>query len=885
MGGPTMLQAILRRPTRSYAASQHRSPWADHEDEDEYNDYRERERQRPPSRYTAHVDHGVLLGYTEMDNPRYATAGPSRKESKRRDNAAMAAAQPSMGTQFPKPVRKVKSNVVIRDDYIVRVQEDDLVETTRTGTVKKKKKKKTRVVEEYSSDEESSVVTAPTRTETVRKVKRPTTPHMVETRPMPASEPTMKRSSMAPQPSSARVKPKKASAQAVPATQPAPTVAAPKSSARHKLIVDSNPPDTIVAPPLTPPTSDKSSSERPPVNTESSPPPPRPIKAAKRRSKAQPKEAEQEIEDEDIFYTPDTTMAINSARSTIVEPPTSANAKSKRGAPQMTFQPPTPAAAEELHESPFHSEQSSSVSSSLHPNDIPASHPVAHHLTQTRSQEFEYAYEDEDHDSAAGDMGSDEEVSERRSNVPVVDSSSGRRSKNGSPSRSSPVKNGSRTPSTGRSGSSSQGDRRPVSRQSTARGDAQHPDDRTLPRRNSFTRSEASFGGKSARESVRSGGGGWAAASRSGATTPVAMFMPSGASDGFAEFTQPPPRQSKFTPLPPASQPQTFDKFVRGIQDPPPEDEVPESEEETSEEEDFMPRPSQSYAAQQEEFRLQERPMPAPVPAPRSLYSEYSQEDRFEAAMRQRSVNIAAAAAAYLAEPSPPPSPQRHDETYEQLIGSQPPRRQNGNIESPPILAPRLPSIQPPIIQRQTSASKIKPSTLPIQPEADHINEDYVRPVSPEEEYSPTDGYPLSPPAEQLGRPLERVGFEAPSILNPDTITLLPVMTEEDSAKTYEPPVRPPSRRQGSVKRPASVLSGLSRRSKSDFGDYADEMDDVVPPLPVRRTKSAMGLRNDVSDWESSSAGEGVLMESNGLSPDSNGGYTWAPLKIDVDRS
>ena len=91
--------------------------------------------------------------------------------------------------------------------------------------------------------------------------------------------------------------------------------------------------------------------------------------------------------------------------------------------------------------------------------------------------------------------------------------------------------------------------------------------------------------------------------------------------------------------------------------------------------------------------------------------------------------------------------------------------------------------------------------------------------------------------------------------MDPDTITLLPEMTAEDSARTYEPPesLRPPSRQSrretngaNGVKRSGSVMSRGSRASKSDFEDYEDEKADVLGELPpIRRAKSALSFQEE----------------------------------------
>jgi hypothetical protein len=134
------------------------------------------------------------------------------------------------------------------------------------------------------------------------------------------------------------------------------------------------------------------------------------------------------------------------------------------------------------------------------------------------------------------------------------------------------------------------------------------------------------------------------------------------------------------------------------------------------------------------------------------------------------------------------------------------------------------------------------------------------------------------------------MGFDPPSFLNPDTLTVLPEMSLEDSARTYMPPdpTEPSesgrSRRRSSTRRSHSVLGAFRKgtssrggrsRAGSDDEDEEDERDQVGE-LKVRRAKSSIGFRDpgSTSLWESSSAGDGVLMESNGRGAESVSGYT-----------
>jgi hypothetical protein len=121
-------------------------------------------------------------------------------------------------------------------------------------------------------------------------------------------------------------------------------------------------------------------------------------------------------------------------------------------------------------------------------------------------------------------------------------------------------------------------------------------------------------------------------------------------------------------------------------------------------------------------------------------------------------------------------------------------------------------------------------------------------------------------------------GFDPPSFLDPDTLTVLPEMTPEDSARTYrpEPSESGRSRRTSGpegVRRSASVWDARGRYSRSEIGGVdRDEDEDFLDELP-RRAKSAMGHRGPESMHGGSSYGEGVLMQSDGVG-ESVTGYT-----------
>jgi hypothetical protein len=121
-------------------------------------------------------------------------------------------------------------------------------------------------------------------------------------------------------------------------------------------------------------------------------------------------------------------------------------------------------------------------------------------------------------------------------------------------------------------------------------------------------------------------------------------------------------------------------------------------------------------------------------------------------------------------------------------------------------------------------------------------------------------------------------GFEAPSFLNPDTLTLLPEMTVEDSTRTYiADPEGDAQRKAEAIRRTRSSIYAKSMKSaKSVKSAKSDDEGDYDVAAPSRRSKSVLSQRKpDLSRWETSTAaGEGVLMESNGLDQPHTGGYT-----------
>ena len=507
------------------------------------------------------------------------------------------------------------------------------------------------------------------------------------------------------------------------------------------------------------------------------------------------------------------------------------------GPPSIHFLPPTPAPLADPEVSPFHAEPSATASSSLHPHRSANQYaslglPLGPVTLVQESMEAEADAElESDVESASGEAGSDDDEDSERAGKPPSRESPSRQSSFSRSATNTAPQSVARS-----SGSHSADGRRPLSRQSTARSSPQTEYDAFIVHpRESRPASEASFGRRSGvAESVRSGGsgygkGGWAAAR---VNTPV-MFMPTAANDGWAEFQQPPPRQSRFTPLPVASQPMTFGQLVNGAARTPSENQSvahvptgssPSEYSQTSEDEDDdWPKPSRSYVTRD------------PADESSSFVSDSISEEDHQETPRSRDWRSPSLSGRY-SEPSnnsvPPPASGRQSQA-EETYHYHPPYHSSSSSQRPP--------------SRPTSPRPLSPAAT------------YSSPNSP---FAPN-GFPV--------RPSSRVGFETPSFLNPDTLTLLPEMSIEDSARTYQhvQPEHGRSRPGVPPRRSNSIFSGLARSAKGQ-----DE-DDAAENLP-RRPNTAMSHHQSggSAKWEGSSYGDGVLMESNGRAPEGNGGYT-----------
>ncbi|WVR07044.1 hypothetical protein IAU60_004083 [Kwoniella sp. DSM 27419] len=809
MPKPTFLQAVLKKPTRSYADPYYASPWADHESEREtYQPYHS-------SRYDSDY------------------AGPSRARPRAPASTVSTSAMsdiPHMGTRFPKAARRVVSNVTLRDGQIVhldahgrtvdaptakpRKKKDRLATiaseegysrpgSSASGTIKKKKKKP-----QASVTDAASVMSSPASTVLSLPHPPPIHSRYSETSSSAASSAELPRSPAIPSLpdrhvgalAPAKGRPGAAVLQKALLTPPGSEASTPASSFQ------------LAAPVIK---KEIKASQTPVIQVSS----PSPVK---------PETKEPEPDHEDAFFTPrssleDSQTASSATQSTVTlaaipEPPT------------LNLLPPTPAPVPDPDSSPFHSEPSSSASSSLHP-DRPAQTRPSPTIRIPSDLDVEGDFtvspeDDADAQSASGEVGSDvEEGSDR-----------GRHSRRNSESQ--PVR-----PSRDWSRPSSM-----VGRSTPAASiDGYRPPSEYLAaRRPSQPMSEASFGSAALREgSIRGsisgyGKGGWAAAHshRSRPSSP-SMFMPTNG-DGWADFQ--PPRQSKFTPLPTASHRPSFDKITNGSRldggssapasrdgrlRPPSRDSSPSEYSQIS---DGLPQPSRSY-----------------------ITKDYASEASQSGAVSDGEDEEATPPTEYSATV---PAPGLGDLAFPiARVGS----LSIGNRGGPGSTASRA----------MSQATSRPMSLVP----------GFSRPMSPVQGFS----RPTSPTVDDMG-PSARPSFNPPSFLNPDILTILPEMTPEDSERLYQPP--PPSE-SGRSRRSIQDWSGynparrsLTVRTRSEAGNHGLEDQDAVGDLRgPPRSRSVMGFRNDRNDqesrWGGSSYGDGVLMESNGRAAESaGGGYT-----------
>ena len=979
MPKPTFFQAVLRKPTRSYANPQAASPWADYPDEQQYDG-----ETQPYSRYDDGEDQRVARDEAE-------DAGPSQPRRRRAKSTASTMSE-SQSTIGPRSTKKKTQNVAERDET------DEL--DPPVPTQPRRKKRVATAQSEAVSPDPSSRPTSPDPTASTRLVVRQKSKQHPIGVDISSSETSPSFSSfIADQtPASKDIHPRlivnESSASARMFPQPNPSIPSDAGPAAAPSRAEFLPPMAInqtefparPVPPLTPPSSDMSSADSSATSGERIVKPltvsyPTAPVSAKVDDPIRPHQVisltgEATDEEDDAFRTPRASLDFTQATYILgdanvgtsvtprpstfsISPPilsanrpapaslpqptfamvqerpvapsqpsyvslqhstpsqgsiltstaTSKNTKigtesfitptrpvqssttmlstrlspslgapissstaakpeikslltirpsaASRSPPSFMFLPPTPAPLPDPDVSPFHSEPASSdSSSSLLPGGPVLSRPVLSMGVAsftTTSQQKHRSYDEgdlpnelDDVESASGEVGSDDDEESRRAGETIAET--GRRSrqsdKSRHTSRSARSKDRSRPTSVARSHTSASIDsRRPPSRQSSARQPLGRPyDGFVVHRRDSIIASEASFGGRSNVEgSIRSspsgyGKGGWAAAAaaRSAVSSPVMMYMPTSGNDGWAEF-QPPPRESRFTPLPAASQPVTFDKLINGTSQGGllPSDNgygagrrggsSPSEYSQSSDE--MLPKPSRSYAR-------------------KNFDSEASHS---QSASRSHSPNSGRSDGLPESRDQDWPLSVNSDDEPQQSTTPIPADGQWGRSYASAQSVPR-PSARPP-----------------------------SRPMSP----ALSQSYQTSPIMQDRmpSRPSSRMGFDSPSFLNPDTLTILPEMSLADSAKTYQPTPsdngrsRYAGRPDTLPKRANSVFGKFPRSAKSEVGhDVSDDEPEAVP----RRAKSALGHRNGGASakWEGSSNGDGILMESHGRVPDNAGGYT-----------
>ncbi|WVF71478.1 hypothetical protein IAT40_006284 [Kwoniella sp. CBS 6097] len=885
MPRPTFLQSVLQKPTRSYADPYHSSPWAD---------------AHQPARGYGY-SYAQPSRYDQADN----YAGPSRPRlnngvrapSSTVSASAMSDNTPaSMGTRFPKPARKVSSSVTLRDGKIVHSSsqldtrseigvgssrkkkeklpviygEDDGGRPTSamsmsrsgrtpgpgngTGTIKKKKKKP-RAVSAGADDAASSIISSPISVSTTTSLA------------LPPSIPMHSRYSETSASSSAPSSP-------VPPLSPAmPTHQQVSQPIRPASTVIQQKPLSLLTPPSSKASTPNPSYQMVPLaapsaiqKTSVQPSQPRiqSVQVTQSLSTTDSRKADIDTDDEeDVFYTPRSSIVDLSITDTAVPEPEAMTPKpppALMSPPSFNFLPPTPAPVPDPDVSPFHSGPSSSSSLSLHP-DRPSQRPsprieIPSNLRYSAGFGSETREaDDEDVQSDSGQVASDDEENAREqgSHSRQTSGSIPTSQSRGFASQPASVISRSNAPSSVGDGY------RPPSRQSTTRRASRNEfDDFVVHRRGSRPVSEASFvsapvvAGSVSGSISGYGKGGWAAAhsARSRPSSPV-MYMPT-AGDGWTGFHQPPPpRQSKFTPLPSASLAPTFDRitngsrlegssaqggsqngggaggFAAGLLRPPSRDSSPSEYSQGSDGFDGLEQPSRSYVQ-------------------KDYASEASQSSALSASDRDSDRHGAAASTSV-----PPPPP--------------------GSLVFP---IARVGSLS--IHQSQTPSQNGAPSSVARPPSRAASS----RPMSPVPGFSrPTS--PLLRATSPVTGASPRT-FNPPSFLDPDLLTILPEMSHEDSEKLYRPaPSESGRSRRASMQEWNSY--NPSRRSsifraKSEVGHaHADEEDeDGLGELPmVPRSKSVIGFRGDVDrKWEGSSYGDGVLMESNGRAPESVGGYT-----------
>ncbi|WWC89329.1 uncharacterized protein L201_004250 [Kwoniella dendrophila CBS 6074] len=915
MPKPTFLQAVLKKPTRSYADPYHSPPWADQvQDQDQDDSRQSYYTSNPRSRY----------------EDEYGMAGPSRPRSSRRgpgsnlstSNSVMSenviGNTHSMGSRFPKPARRVVSNVTLRDGNIVEGKSNKVPKSSSSAiglgsntisTNRKKKEKLPRNEEGNYEFEDEDVARPASRAGMVKKKKKPKsiiTKVIAEDESITSSSPTSTTSLPMPPPIRSKNSEISSSAASSPVPPISPVIST-HSSQQHLMLDNAQQkpvrpniqksPLPLLTPPSSAMSTPNSSSHQ--VQTVISTKKPIAKEVQVKKAVETPKViigGADSDSDEDVFYTPNSSVVELSLPS----PTGSEDNKTPKPStqtiipPSFNFLPPTPAPIPETHHSPFHSEPSSSNSSSLHPDRpfVPRiltqpGEPPESSVSQTTQELQKAGYDDEDAQSAFGEAGSDDDkVYERQGKTSRQASGTFERPKSGIFSHPSSV--------VGRSTPPSVDGFRPSSRQSTTnRHFSRNSSDEfpTVPsgRRPSAPVSEASFVSapnrpeSSLRGSISGyGKGGWAAANStksfsSRPSSPV-MFMPT-SGDGWSDFQQvPPPRQSRFTPLPSASFSPNFDKITDGSRL---SERIGGSSARGSQYNDQYQSQSQLNNQLQTRIDYGVNGLRPPSRSGESSPSEYSQlSDGLE--MPSRS---------YI---------KREDSSESKQSSNSPDNREgsenggrNWNNEGPSPQRPPPPgSLSFPVARvgsLSLGPSSVRPPSrngsqyTSSRPMSQYM--DSSRPTSPSMYQRP----PSVMSNAQTASPLT---FNPPSFLNPDLLTILPQMTNEDSDRLYQSTKTPSESGKGKRNSMQDWAShNPARRSsifraKSEVGHEEDDGERSVPDIPARRSKSVLGFRNRDHDreiekerererkWEGSSYGDGVLMESHGRAAESVGGYT-----------
>jgi hypothetical protein len=887
MPKPTFMQSVLRKPTRSYADPYGASPWTDSYDEPSP---RQEEYTRP-SRYESIVDKGAHLGFRERDRDtggyRSGDVQHEAGPSKPRRAASVVNDYPnrpssSLSTRFPKPARKVTSTIQLRETVIIHSRPEDQERPARAKSVRKKKTRQRALEEEEQRSEVSSSPGIPegSASELRRRKKSlfADDDSSLASGPSASVPPSLRRGKDS-ENSSARSSP-------IPTMSPIVNSAAsdmPRTKGRSKRrpsasVIQKSVMSSQVAP-LTPPESESSlqisiaeAVGQMNIGT-------RPSTSSLRgdsssvKSPRLPRSACSDSEEEK-FYTPRQSLGPPPLVRQVT-PPTQqhqsqpqppADVKLLRPlAPMLSLQPPTPAAMEDMKHSPLEEAESPTgkniVTSpvSLAPAiDSPSLDDEAetHSLHPAVGSDSESDGENQKHmgdrppsQRAPYGQGSKSQPHSRQTSFSARPASRtgslavvpAHRSSSGEIPQVPPI------PLRGKTSGSPSSVGQSSARSSKRISQSVFGDFKVL-RRGSGAVSERSFGASDVTPNSGYGKGGWAAAhgTRSNAPSPV-MFMPTGANDGWADF-QPPPRSSKFTPLPQASQAPTFENMLHhellGVED---EYSSPSEYSKMSDGE-ALPQPSRSYTKASYSSNSQS---PASEDGPsdgvygnydRQYASRSSSEERFNAGRDRRDTirgpPESQAGPSRRQDSRPPSAMERYSRSSHSVNGS----GRYSHSQSPSYTSQfNLPS------QLAGSMPPPRPSSV-----------------------MSVNGTPR--------------GFDAPSFLNPDTLTFLPEMTVEDSSKTYIPdPVGDAQRKAEAIRRTRnSIYSKSIKSAKSVKSAASDEEDDEAESRPPR-SRSVLSLRRPASRaqsqrqsqrWEGSTAGEGVLLGSNGLDQTHNGGYT-----------